>query len=73
MRPWLTCLATATDEHTTSLFSPDVRIQAVLAVEKASKLAAPKGDMTYTLLYEALQVCSYCCNMPLVSDHTPLL
>jgi hypothetical protein len=55
MRPWLYRLADEDDEYTQTLFCPDLRIQTVLAVEKASKIPLPRGDAAYPTLNEMLQ------------------
>lgn len=61
MRPWLLRLAEASDERTQRLFSPDIRIQTVLAVGKAAGVPPPRGDAKYPVLNAALQVrCADC-------------
>ena len=55
MRPWLYKLADEEDGYVQTLFCPDIRIQTVLAVEKATRIPPPKGDPGYPLLNDALQ------------------
>lgn len=55
MRPWLYKLADEEDGYVQTLFCPDIRIQTVLAVEKAARIPPPKGDQGYPLLNDALQ------------------
>jgi hypothetical protein len=54
MRPWLQRLTDDSDKHTQRLFSPDIRIQTVLAVERAASAPPPVGDAVYPALYAAL-------------------
>jgi hypothetical protein len=55
MRAWLSQLCDESNGYIQTLFCPDIRIQTVLAVEKAAKIPLPKGDPGYPALNEALQ------------------